>query len=138
MNSIVQVGNVYAQFREEEHAQAALQNLSGRFYAGDSYPETREAEAEADPSKHRNHDEPPALGVVDCGSERRSIGVTLNATVRESSAQRRSPGRDQTYVEPWRKRNSDSLREVVLKKAKDRAMEKRKRTAKSAPETATH
>ncbi|CAI9267976.1 unnamed protein product [Lactuca saligna] len=28
------VGNVYAQFREEEHAAAALQNLSGRFYAG--------------------------------------------------------------------------------------------------------
>lgn len=30
----LQVGNVYAQFREEEHAAAALQNLSGRFYAG--------------------------------------------------------------------------------------------------------
>lgn len=29
-----QVGNVYVQFREEEHAAAALQNLSGRFYAG--------------------------------------------------------------------------------------------------------
>ncbi|CAL9026576.1 unnamed protein product [Prunus brigantina] len=28
------VGNVYVQFREEEHAQAALQNLTGRFYAG--------------------------------------------------------------------------------------------------------
>ncbi|KAF3441724.1 hypothetical protein FNV43_RR15639 [Rhamnella rubrinervis] len=28
------VGNVYVQFREEEHAAAALQNLSGRFYAG--------------------------------------------------------------------------------------------------------
>lgn len=25
---------MYAQFREEEHAAAALQNLSGRFYAG--------------------------------------------------------------------------------------------------------
>ncbi|GMP84675.1 hypothetical protein CsSME_00038114 [Camellia sinensis var. sinensis] len=28
------VGNVYVQFREEEHAANALQNLSGRFYAG--------------------------------------------------------------------------------------------------------
>ncbi|XP_062003325.1 splicing factor U2af small subunit B-like [Rosa rugosa] len=28
------VGNVYVQFREEEHAAAALQNLTGRFYAG--------------------------------------------------------------------------------------------------------
>ncbi|PON56103.1 U2 auxiliary factor small subunit [Parasponia andersonii] len=28
------VGNVYVQFREEEHAAAALQSLSGRFYAG--------------------------------------------------------------------------------------------------------
>ncbi|KAB2631621.1 splicing factor U2af small subunit B-like [Pyrus ussuriensis x Pyrus communis] len=28
------VGNVYVQFREEDHAQAALQNLTGRFYAG--------------------------------------------------------------------------------------------------------
>ncbi|CAK9138386.1 unnamed protein product [Ilex paraguariensis] len=28
------VGNVYAQFREEEHAATALQNLTGRFYAG--------------------------------------------------------------------------------------------------------
>ncbi|KAH7277587.1 hypothetical protein KP509_39G058000 [Ceratopteris richardii] len=28
------VGNVYAQFREEEQAAAALQGLSGRFYAG--------------------------------------------------------------------------------------------------------
>ncbi|PQM39692.1 splicing factor U2af small subunit B [Prunus yedoensis var. nudiflora] len=28
------VGNVYVQFREEEHASNALQNLSGRFYAG--------------------------------------------------------------------------------------------------------
>nr|GMD86900.1 splicing factor U2af small subunit B-like [Ipomoea batatas] len=28
------VGNVYVQFREEEHAATALQNLSGRFYAG--------------------------------------------------------------------------------------------------------
>ncbi|KAK1309640.1 Splicing factor U2af small subunit B [Acorus calamus] len=28
------VGNVYVQFREEEHAAQALQNLSGRFYAG--------------------------------------------------------------------------------------------------------
>ncbi|CAI9097830.1 OLC1v1034335C2 [Oldenlandia corymbosa var. corymbosa] len=28
------VGNVYVQFREEDHAAAALQNLSGRFYAG--------------------------------------------------------------------------------------------------------
>ena len=29
-----QVGNVYVQFREEEHAANALRNLSGRFYAG--------------------------------------------------------------------------------------------------------
>ncbi|KAL2933550.1 Splicing factor U2af small subunit B [Bienertia sinuspersici] len=28
------VGNVYVQFREEEHASEALRNLSGRFYAG--------------------------------------------------------------------------------------------------------
>lgn len=28
------VGNVYVLFREEEHAQSALQNLGGRFYAG--------------------------------------------------------------------------------------------------------
>ena len=28
------VGNVYVQFREEEHAANALRNLSGRFYAG--------------------------------------------------------------------------------------------------------
>lgn len=28
------VGNVYAQFREEEHAANALRNLTGRFYAG--------------------------------------------------------------------------------------------------------
>ncbi|XP_047971853.1 splicing factor U2af small subunit B-like [Salvia hispanica] len=28
------VGNVYVQFREEEHAANALQNLTGRFYAG--------------------------------------------------------------------------------------------------------
>ncbi|KAM1003007.1 hypothetical protein ACFX15_003114 [Malus domestica] len=28
------VGNVYVRFREEEHAQAALQNFTGRFYAG--------------------------------------------------------------------------------------------------------
>ncbi|CAN0879934.1 Splicing factor U2af small subunit A [Linum grandiflorum] len=28
------VGNVYVQFREEDHAAAALQNLTGRFYAG--------------------------------------------------------------------------------------------------------
>ncbi|KAK4766327.1 hypothetical protein SAY87_007969 [Trapa incisa] len=28
------VGNVYVQFREEEHAANAVQNLSGRFYAG--------------------------------------------------------------------------------------------------------
>nr|GEV05654.1 splicing factor U2af small subunit B-like [Tanacetum cinerariifolium] len=28
------VGNVYVQFREEEHAASALQNLTGRFYAG--------------------------------------------------------------------------------------------------------
>lgn len=28
------VGNVYAQFREEEHAAAAVQSLTGRFYAG--------------------------------------------------------------------------------------------------------
>lgn len=30
----VQVGNVYVQFREEEHAANAVQNLTGRFYAG--------------------------------------------------------------------------------------------------------
>ncbi|EPS57173.1 hypothetical protein M569_17648, partial [Genlisea aurea] len=29
-----QVGNVYVQFREEEHAANALKNLTGRFYAG--------------------------------------------------------------------------------------------------------
>jgi len=29
-----QVGNVYVQYREEEHAAEALRNLSGRFYAG--------------------------------------------------------------------------------------------------------
>ena len=29
-----QVGNVYVQFREEEHAANALKNLSGRYYAG--------------------------------------------------------------------------------------------------------
>lgn len=29
-----QVGNVYVQFREEDHAASALQNLTGRFYAG--------------------------------------------------------------------------------------------------------
>ena len=28
------MGNVYVQFREEEHAANALKNLSGRFYAG--------------------------------------------------------------------------------------------------------
>ncbi|XP_021725119.1 splicing factor U2af small subunit B-like [Chenopodium quinoa] len=28
------VGNVYVQFREEEHAAKAVRNLSGRFYAG--------------------------------------------------------------------------------------------------------
>ncbi|KAK6778718.1 hypothetical protein RDI58_025436 [Solanum bulbocastanum] len=28
------VGNVYVQFREEDHAASALQNLTGRFYAG--------------------------------------------------------------------------------------------------------
>lgn len=28
------VGNVYVQFREEEHAASAVQNLTGRFYAG--------------------------------------------------------------------------------------------------------
>ncbi|KAL5725519.1 hypothetical protein ACHQM5_008656 [Ranunculus cassubicifolius] len=28
------VGNVYAQFRDEEHAATAVQNLTGRFYAG--------------------------------------------------------------------------------------------------------
>lgn len=28
---------MYVQFREEEHAAAALQNLSGRFYAGYSF-----------------------------------------------------------------------------------------------------
>lgn len=28
------VGNVYVQFREEEHAANALRNLNGRFYAG--------------------------------------------------------------------------------------------------------
>ncbi|KAK3015725.1 hypothetical protein RJ639_005925 [Escallonia herrerae] len=31
------VGNVYVQFREEEHAANALQNLTGRFYAGYLY-----------------------------------------------------------------------------------------------------
>lgn len=31
---LLQVGNVYVQFREEEHAANALQNLTGRFYAG--------------------------------------------------------------------------------------------------------
>ena len=31
---IWQVGNVYVQFREEEHAANALRNLTGRFYAG--------------------------------------------------------------------------------------------------------
>lgn len=30
----LQVGNVYVQFREEEHAANALRNLTGRFYAG--------------------------------------------------------------------------------------------------------
>lgn len=30
----LQVGNVYVQFREAEHAAEALQNLTGRFYAG--------------------------------------------------------------------------------------------------------
>lgn len=30
----MQVGNVYVQFREAEHAAEALQNLTGRFYAG--------------------------------------------------------------------------------------------------------
>jgi hypothetical protein len=30
----IQVGNVYAQFREEEEAAAALQGMTGRFYAG--------------------------------------------------------------------------------------------------------
>jgi hypothetical protein len=29
-----QIGNVYVKFREEEHAAAALNALSGRFYAG--------------------------------------------------------------------------------------------------------
>lgn len=29
-----QVGNVYVQFREEEHAANALKNLTGRYYAG--------------------------------------------------------------------------------------------------------
>lgn len=29
-----QVGNVYVQFREEEHAANAVRNLTGRFYAG--------------------------------------------------------------------------------------------------------
>ncbi|KAF8397820.1 hypothetical protein HHK36_016744 [Tetracentron sinense] len=28
------VGNVYVQFREEEHAANAVQNLTGRYYAG--------------------------------------------------------------------------------------------------------
>ena len=28
------MGNVYVQFREEEHASNALKNLTGRFYAG--------------------------------------------------------------------------------------------------------
>jgi hypothetical protein len=32
-----QVGNVYVQFREEEHAANALRNLNGRFYAGYYY-----------------------------------------------------------------------------------------------------
>lgn len=32
--SFGQVGNVYVQFREEEHAANALKNLTGRFYAG--------------------------------------------------------------------------------------------------------
>ena len=31
---LIQVGNVYAQFREEEQAAAALQGMTGRFYAG--------------------------------------------------------------------------------------------------------
>ena len=31
---LMQVGNVYAQFREEEQAAAALQGMTGRFYAG--------------------------------------------------------------------------------------------------------
>lgn len=33
-NLCFQVGNVYVQFREEEHAANALHNLTGRFYAG--------------------------------------------------------------------------------------------------------
>lgn len=33
-SGFMQVGNVYVQFREEEHAANALQNLTGRFYAG--------------------------------------------------------------------------------------------------------
>ena len=28
------MGNVFVQFREEEHASNALKNLTGRFYAG--------------------------------------------------------------------------------------------------------
>jgi hypothetical protein len=32
----LQVGNVYVQFREEEHAAEAFKNLTGRFYAGSS------------------------------------------------------------------------------------------------------
>ena len=28
------MGNVYVQFREEEHASEAFKNLTGRFYAG--------------------------------------------------------------------------------------------------------
>lgn len=31
---VLQVGNVYVQFREEEHASNALKNLTGRYYAG--------------------------------------------------------------------------------------------------------
>jgi hypothetical protein len=34
MEELIQVGNVYAQFREEEQAAAALQGMTGRFYAG--------------------------------------------------------------------------------------------------------
>ncbi|KAF2307572.1 hypothetical protein GH714_029802 [Hevea brasiliensis] len=34
VSTFEQVGNVYVQFREEEHAANALNNLNGRFYAG--------------------------------------------------------------------------------------------------------
>ncbi len=31
---VVQIGNVFVKFREEEYAAAALNALNGRFYAG--------------------------------------------------------------------------------------------------------